>query len=203
VLDGQLLAFAGVALVLSVTPGPDMALVLRNSLRGGREAAYRTIAGIALGLCVWAAATALGVAAVLAASATVFAALKLAGAAYLVYLGVHTLLALRRGARDRAERGAGPRGSPFRQGLVTNLLNPKLAVLFTTLLPQFVAPDDPPFATSMLLAGVFVGIGLTWLVLYANLVGLVARSARFRRAMEAVSGAVLVALGVRLAFERS
>jgi threonine/homoserine/homoserine lactone efflux protein len=86
---------------------------------------------------------------------------------------------------------------------VTNLLNPKLAVLFTTLLPQFIAPDDPAFAKSILLAAVFVTIGLTWLVVYANLVGLVARSARFRRAVEALSGAVLVALGARLALDRS
>ena len=201
--DAQVLAFAGVALVLTVTPGPDMALVLRNSLRGGRPAAYRTVLGIAVGLLVWAAATALGVAAVLSASATVFTALKLAGGAYLVYLGVQTLLALRRG-EEVASAGEGRRrGSPFRQGLVTNLLNPKLAVLFTTLLPQFIAAEDPAFAKSMLLALVFVTIGLTWLVVYANLVGLVARSARFRRAVEALSGAVLVALGARLALDRS
>jgi RhtB (resistance to homoserine/threonine) family protein len=203
VLDGQVLAFAGVALVLTLTPGPDMALVLRNSLRGGRPAAYRTIAGIAVGLLGWAAATALGVAAVLAASAAVFTALKVAGGAYLVYLGIQTLRSLRRREEAPANGHVRRRGSPFRQGLVTNLLNPKLAVLFTTLLPQFIAPDDPAFAKSMLLAGLFVAIGLTWLVLYANLVGLVAKSARFRRAVEAVSGAVLVALGLRLALDRS
>jgi threonine/homoserine/homoserine lactone efflux protein len=203
-LDGQVLAFAGVALLLTLTPGPDMALVLRNSIRGGRTAAYRTIMGIAAGLVVWAAATALGVAAVLSASATVFTALKLAGGAYLVYLGVQTLLALRRGEEaPAAAREARRRGSPLRQGLVTNLLNPKLAVLFTTLLPQFISPDDPAFAKSILLAAVFVAIGLTWLVLYANLVGLVARSRRFRRAVETVSGVVLIALGARLALERT
>lgn len=200
-VDGQVLAFAGVALVLSVTPGPDMALVLRNSLRGGRPAAFRTILGVGVGLLGWAAATALGVSAVLAASSTVFTVLKIAGGAYLVFLGIQTLLALRRG-EPRAVATTGPTGSPFRQGLVTNLLNPKLAVFFTTLLPQFISEGDPVFAKSMLLAGVFVAIGMTWLVVYAYAVGTVARSPRFRRIVEAVSGVVLVALGARLAIDR-
>jgi threonine/homoserine/homoserine lactone efflux protein len=201
--DGQLLAFAGVAFVISVTPGPDMALVLRNSIRGGRPAAYRTILGTCVGLIVWATASAVGIAAVLAASATVFTVLKLAGAAYLVYLGVQTLLALRRGeAHDRANSKHAP-GSPFRQGLVTNLLNPKLAVLFTTLLPQFISAGDPAFAKSMLLAAVFVAIGMTWLVTYVRVIDAVARCRRIRRAMQAVSGTVLIALGGRLALDRS
>jgi threonine/homoserine/homoserine lactone efflux protein len=201
VFDGQLLAFAGVAVVLSVTPGPDMALVLRNSLRGGRPAALRTIFGIGVGLLGWAAATALGVAAVLAASATMFTVLKIAGGVYLAYLGVQTLLALRRG-EEPMRTDTGRRGSPFRQGLVTNLLNPKLAVFFTTLLPQFISEGDPVFAKSILLAGLFVAIGMTWLVVYVHLVDVVARSPRFRRAVEAVSGAVLIALGARLAIDR-
>ena len=129
--------------------------------------------------------------------------LKLAGALYLVYLGLQTLLALRRGeAHDRAGSKHAP-GSPFRQGLVTNLLNPKLAVLFTTLLPQFISADDPAFAKSLLLAAVFVAIGMTWLVTYVRVIDAVARSRRVRRAMQAASGVVLIALGGRLALDRS
>ena len=198
-IDGQLLAFAGVALVISISPGPDMALVLRNTLRGGRSAGFRTVGGISLGLLVWATMSALGVAAVLAASSTVFTVLKLAGAAYLVYLGVQSLLALRRG-EERVEAPK-PAGSPFRQGLVTNLLNPKLAVLFTTLLPQFISHDDPA-AKSGLLAGIFLAIGLSWLVVYTLIVAAVARSRRFRVFTEAITGVVLIALGARLAIER-
>jgi threonine/homoserine/homoserine lactone efflux protein len=197
-LDGQLLAFVGVALVVTLTPGPDMALVLRNTVRGGRNAGFRTIAGTGLGLLVWAAASAVGVAAVLSASATAFTALKLAGAIYLVYLGVQSLRSLR---RAEPETVAKPTGSPFRQGLVTNLLNPKLAVLFTTLLPQFVSHGDPA-AKPALLAGVFIAIGMTWLCIYVVVVQAVARSRTFRRATEAVSGVVLIALGARLAVER-
>ncbi len=138
----------------------------------------------------------------LAASATVFTVLKLAGAVYLVYLGLQTLLALRRGeAHGRAGSEHAP-GSPFRQGLVTNLLNPKLAVLFTTLLPQFISADDP-FAKSLLLAAVFVAIGMTWLVTYVRVIDVIARSRRARRAMQAASGVVLIALGGRLALDRS
>ena len=96
-LDGQLLAFLGVAVAVTLTPGPDMALVLRNTVRAGRGAGFRTVAGIALGLFVWAAASALGVAALLAASSTLFTVLKLAGAVYLVCLGVQSLRSLRRG----------------------------------------------------------------------------------------------------------
>jgi threonine/homoserine/homoserine lactone efflux protein len=176
-----------------------MALVLRNTLRGGRAAGFRTVAGIAVGLLGWAAASALGVAAVLQASAELFTTLKLAGAVYLVYLGVQSLRSLRR--RDAAADAPKAGGSPFRQGLVTNLLNPKLAVMFTTLLPQFISHDDPA-AKSALLAAVFLAIGLTWLTVYTLVVGAVARSRRFRVVSEAVTGIVLIALGARLAIER-
>lgn len=200
-LDGQVLAFCGVALVLALTPGPDMALVLRNSLRGGRPAALRTVGGISVGLIGWGLATAFGVAAILAASTTVFTALKIAGGIYLVYLGVQTLRALRRNDPiDRAE-GRTP-GAPFRQGLVTNLLNPKLAVFFTTLLPQFISEDDPYVAKAVLLAVLFTLIGLAWLLVYAFIVDAVVRSRRFRTTVEAISGVVLVALGLRLAVDR-
>jgi threonine/homoserine/homoserine lactone efflux protein len=200
-LDAQVLAFCGVALALAVTPGPDMALVLRNSLRGGRPAAFRTVAGISLGLIGWGLASAFGVAAILAASSTVFTALKIAGGVYLLYLGIQTLRALRRNepVERPPERAS---GSPFRQGLITNLLNPKLAVFFTTLLPQFISPEDPYVAKALLLAVLFVLIGLAWLSLYAFLVGAVAESRRFRTTVEAISGAVLVALGLRLAVDR-
>jgi len=136
---------------------------------------------------------------VLSASATAFTALKVAGGIYLVYLGVQSLRSLRRG--EDPETIAKPTGSPFRQGLVTNLLNPKLAVLFTTLLPQFVSHGDPA-AKPALLAGVFIAIGMTWLCVYVVVVQAVARSRTFRRATEAVSGVVLIALGARLAVER-
>jgi len=203
-MDSRYLAFAGVAALLTVTPGADMALVTRSALAGGRRAALATTLGISLGVLAWAAASALGVAAVLATSPTAFAVLQLGGAAYLVVLGLQTLWRTRQAApdrgedRDRAER----RTTAFRQGLLTNVLNPKIAVFYGTLLPQFLSPGDPALAISLVLAGIHVAFGLAWLTTYAWLVtraGDVLRRPRARRALDRLTGTVLVALGLRIA----
>jgi RhtB (resistance to homoserine/threonine) family protein len=202
----DLLTFAGVVAVIVVTPGPDMALVLRNGLSHGRRAAVETGLGINAGLLVWAVAAALGIAAILRASATAFTALKLAGAAYLVFLGARALRDAWRGTAPRpGQRRSGSERSAFRQGLLSNLLNPKIALVFTTLVPQFVEPGDPAVARTVLLAAIFIGMGLLWLMSYALLVarvgGLLRRPA-VRRALNALVGMLLTALGVRLAFSR-
>jgi RhtB (resistance to homoserine/threonine) family protein len=208
-LDGNILAFVVVATVIVVVPGPDMALVLRNGLRGGRRAALATALGVNAGLVVWALAAALGIAALLQASATTFTLLKLAGAAYLAYLGIRLLL-----DSFRARRPPGTAVAPappltasaaLRQGLLTNLLNPKVAVVYTTFIPQFVQPGSGAGARTMLLAATFVLMGTVWLTAYALAVAGVGRAlARptMRAWVERATGAVLVALGVRLAFER-
>ena len=202
----ELVAFAGLALVVIVVPGPDMALVLRNGLGYGRRAAVETALGINVGLLVWALAAALGIAALLHASAFAFTALKLAGAAYLVLLGVRALLDAWRGAAQCPAPGhESRRVSPFRQGLLSNVLNPKIALVFTTLIPQFVEPGDPAVPRTVLLAGIFIAMGLAWLTSYALLVARVGDMLRrpvVRRAVNAVVGTVLTAFGVRLAFER-
>jgi threonine/homoserine/homoserine lactone efflux protein len=203
----DLLAFAGIVAVIVVTPGPDMALVLRNGLALGRRAAFQTSVGVITGMLVWALAAALGVAAVLHASASAFTVLKLAGAAYLVYLGARALLDAWRGmgthvAGDGRSRRS---GSSFRQGLLSNLLNPKMAVFFTTLIPQFVEPGDPAAARTLLLATILIGMGFVWLTAYALFVARVGELLRrpvFRRAVNAIVGVVLTALGVRLALDR-
>jgi RhtB (resistance to homoserine/threonine) family protein len=198
------LAFIGVVAVIVVLPGPDMALVLQNGLMRGRRAAVETAVGINAGLLVWAVAAALGVAALLHASAPAFTLLKLAGAAYLVWLGMR---ALREAWRGTAEASAEPsarrrKTSPFRQGLLSNLLNPKIALVFTTLIPQFVDPGAPAVAQTLLLAVIFIGMGVVWLTSYALLVakvGALLKRSAFRRVLNAVTGTVLTALGVRLA----
>ena len=198
----MILAFTAVAALLTVTPGVDMALVTRTALERGPRAARRTAAGICSGLLVWAALSAVGVAALLAASAEVYTLLRVAGAAYLVFLGVQ---GLRRAAgpdrMDLPPRG----GAPYRQGLATNLLNPKIAVFYTTFLPQFVRAGDPVLLTSLLLASIHAVLSLGWLSGYGSVVaraGDVLRRGRARRALDAASGLVLVGLGVRLALER-
>jgi len=189
-----------------VTPGPDTALTIRNTLLGGRAAGLATAAGVALGQAVWALAAAVGIAALVQASQTAFTALRLAGAAYLVFLGVQSLLAAIRGrARDPAAPAGGglPPAVALRQGLASNLANPKMAAFFTSLLPQFVV--GPSFAPLFALGLVLCALTLVWLAAYAFAVaraGRLLRRPRVRRALEAVTGAVLVALGLRIATDR-
>jgi threonine/homoserine/homoserine lactone efflux protein len=204
---GDVVAFAAVAAVIVVVPGPDMALVLRNGVVHGRQAAVATAFGISAGLLVWALAAALGIAALLHSSGTAFTLLKLAGAAYLVWLGIRALRDAWGGSwQGSADSGSQRRrASPFREGLLSNLFNPKVALVYTTLIPQFVDRGSSEVAQTFLLAGVFIAMGLVWLTGYALLVakiGELLRRPSVRRLVNAVAGTMLTALGVRLAFER-
>ena len=196
------LAFLGVSIVVIVTPGQDTALTIRNTLLGGRRNGLLTAFGVSAGQATWALATNAGIAAVLQKSEPAFVAVKLAGAAYLVFLGVQTLVpALRsRGATPKEA----PRGRPLRQGFVSNLGNPKMAIFFTSLLPQFTR--GPSFAALLILGLIFSAMTLAWLSAYAFVVakaGDFLRRSRVRRAIDALTGIVLVGLGLRLAAERS
>jgi len=220
---GGLWAFAGLAALLTVLPGADMALVLRSVLTRGRSAGVVTSLGICSGLTVHALAAALGLSALLSTSATAFQVVKTAGAAYLVFLGVQTIREALR-SNQGAPEGAGPlNGTPapaatmdhrygrsglgraFVSGMLTNILNPKVAVFYLTVLPQFIGPEDPLLARAFLLAGIHIAMGLVWLTAY---VWTLARLGRFltrphvRRALGHLTGAVLVGLGLRLAWER-
>ena len=207
-MAGQLAAFLGVSAIVIVTPGPDTALTIRNSLLGGRRAGVATALGVSSGQATWTLATAAGIAALLAASEPAFVAVKLLGAAYLIWLGARSLVAAIGGRlQDRSEtaaRGSLGRRVAFRQGLFSNLGNPKMAAFFPSLLPQF-APHEHAFFVLLGLGFIFSLITLVWLTVYAFAVAragaLLGRPA-IRRAIEAVTGAVLVALGVRLATER-
>jgi threonine/homoserine/homoserine lactone efflux protein len=199
------LVFLGVITLLTITPGADMAMVSRSVFMGGRRDAFATTLGIAAGCLIWALASAAGVAAVLAASETAYDALRLAGAAYLVWLGVQSLLAARRGyAGDPVAAGDAARRapSPFRQGLLTNLFNPKIALFYTTFLPQFIGPGDPVLLLSLGMAGVHIALGIVWLSAYAWLLDRAVeafQSSRLRRALDALTGMVLAGLGIRVA----
>jgi threonine/homoserine/homoserine lactone efflux protein len=191
-----LLGFLGVSALVIVTPGQDTALTIRNTLRGGRRDGVLTATGVATGQVVWAVATSAGLAALLVASEPAFHALKWIGAAYLVYLGLQSLAhAVRRREARNTEVLAKRR--PFRQGLVSNLGNPKMAVFFSSLLPQFAHS----FGGLLVLGLVFASMTLVWLSVVAR-IGNVLRRPRVKRAVDAVVGIVLVAFGVRLATER-
>jgi threonine/homoserine/homoserine lactone efflux protein len=190
-----LLSFFGVSAVVIVTPGQDTALTIRNTLGGGRRDGVLTAAGVATGQLVWAVATSAGLAALLVASEPAFRALRWIGAAYLVYLGLQALLRALRRAAARPLPAA--RRRPFRQGVLSNLGNPKMAVFFSSLLPQFAHS----FVALLVLGIVFAGMTLAWLSVVARL-GNVLRRPRLRQFVDAVVGVVLVAFGVRLATER-
>jgi threonine/homoserine/homoserine lactone efflux protein len=206
----ELLAFCGIAALLVVTPGPDMALVARNALAGGRGAVGVTVLGVCAGIVVHALAAAVGLSALLKASATAYAVVKVAGGAYLVYLGVQAW----RASMD-PESGAdsewmlGParrlaRGSAFRQGFVSNVLNPKLVVFFISVLPGFTGGDGSLFLQILVLGVVFELLTAVWLVSYGYGVARVGesmRSPRVRHALERISGTVLVALGLKVAWD--
>jgi threonine/homoserine/homoserine lactone efflux protein len=192
-------AFVGISILVIVTPGQDTALTIRNSLLGGRRGGVFTALGVSVGQAVWALASSVGLAALIVAFEPAFVALKLAGAAFLVYLGVHALLRAFRGGT--AEARSGRRYSPFRQGLISNLGNPKMAVFFTSLLPQFAET----FSALLGLGLLFCSMTFVWLSAYAVAVakaGDVLRRPAIRRAFDAVLGAALVALGIRFATDR-
>ena len=208
-MPGELVGFLAVAALVIVTPGPDTALTIRNTLRGGRSAGIATAFGVVGGQAVWALATSLGVAALLVASEPAFAAVRLAGAAYLVFLGVQTLLGAWHGGLTEVAAATGSSGLPsrtaVRQGFLSNLGNPKMAAFFPSLLPQFAPAGEPAFLPLLALGLLFCTLTLVWLSAYAVAVaraGGFLRRSGVRRALEAVTGTVLVALGLRLATER-
>jgi len=204
------LAYVGVAALVICTPGPDTALTIRNTLFGGRAGGVLTALGVATGLSVWALATSLGLVALLVASEPVFRTIQYAGAAYLVYLGVMALReAFRRGAiAQTATELPPPRqlapSVAYRQGLISNLGNPKIAIFFASLLPQFAAGGSS-FSALFLLGLVFAAMTLLWLCAYALVVakaGDVLRRSQVRRVIEALTGGLLLALGLRIAAEQ-
>jgi threonine/homoserine/homoserine lactone efflux protein len=205
-MDVRLFAFIGIAALITITPGADMALVTRVALGQGQRAAWLTSCGIVAGLLVWGMASAIGISAVLTASATLYALLKLAGAIYLIILGVQALVA-RVPAHDDPMPAMPPHASRFRllgRGLLNNLLNPKIGVFYTAFLPQFIAPGQPVFLLSLLLAAIHAVLGILWLLLYATMVtkaGALFRRPQVRRALERITGIVLIGFGVRLATE--
>jgi threonine/homoserine/homoserine lactone efflux protein len=201
----HLLVFLVGSVLVTVVPGADMALVTRQVVTRGRSAAQTTILGNLSGLVVHTAALVVGLSALLVASATAFSVVKLAGAAYLVFLGVQSLRQARRtrAATDTTSPELAPkRGSPYLQGLISTVLNPKPALFFLSYLPQFVDRNGSVTLQVALLAAIHIVIGFVWLTTYASLVSrmhsALARP-RIKAALEGVTGAVLIALGVRVA----
>ena len=203
---GGIGAFLALSAVVICTPGQDTAVTIRSTLAGRRRAGLAAALGITVGNATWTVAASAGVTALLHASEPLFEAIKLAGAAYLVLLGVQSLLAARRGRRREREdddRVPLPPRTAFRQGLLSNLGNPKIAVFFASLLPQFVPAGSASFAAFLTLGFLFCTLGLAWLRLYVVAVDRLRElvAGRVQRVLDAVTGTVFVALGLRLATE--
>ncbi|MEC3918130.1 LysE family translocator [Nocardia sp. CDC160] len=202
----EILTLAGVIVLGSMSPGPDFLIVLRNSVVSGRHAGIASAGGIAAGVFVWALVTAIGVAGLLAASAQAYTVVKLVGAIYLAFIGIRALLAARRGDyRPDPDAAANRRSAlvSFRQGLLTNLLNPKCAVFFIALVPQFL-PAHPSALGTLELAAVCTVANLVWLVTLAFGVGALRQwftRRRVRRILDAAMGTFMVGLGLRIAME--
>jgi len=207
-LTDTLIRFLGISALVIMTPGQDTALTVRNTLRGNRRCGVFTALGVVTGQAAWAIATGVGLAALLVASERAFLALRLAGAAYLVFLGVRTLVGAIRGGDQPVPTDRWPehRMVPwlaYRQGVVSNLGNPKMAVFFVSLLPQFTVQGNSS-VLAMVFGLFFCALTLLWLTCYAVVVaraGAVLRRPRVRRVMECLMGAALAGLGLRLAAE--
>jgi threonine/homoserine/homoserine lactone efflux protein len=203
-MDPLFLAGLVVLVLLTISPGADMALVAKITLERGRRAALLATIGICSGLLVHATASALGLSVILATSAEAFTLLKLAGAAYLVYLGVQSV---RGSFRHEAPAPVTPRrtASPFLQGLLSNVLNPKVAVFYLTFMPQFISASDSVLIRSLAFAVAHGVMGVAWLTAYAYVlsrIGAFLARSGLRSWLERVTGGVLIALGLRLALER-
>ncbi|MBR2815487.1 MAG: LysE family translocator [Reyranella sp.] len=217
-LTGTLLAFIGISALVIMTPGPDTAMTIRNTLMGGRAGGIATALGVSTGLTIWALATSAGLAALLIASEPLFLAVKYAGAVYLIWLGLQSLRAAWRPGGASILTATPARGRPalptlspraaFRQGVISDLGNAKIAVFFTSLLPQF-APHGPSgdstdFAALAGLGLLFGAMTLLWLSGYALAVARlshVLRRPRIRRTLDSITGITLIALGIRIAAE--
>jgi threonine/homoserine/homoserine lactone efflux protein len=210
----QLLPFLAGSILITVVPGADMALIMRQVFVGGTALAQRTIFGNLTGLVVHAAALAIGLSALLVASAEAYTVVKLGGAAYLVYLGGQSLLSAWRAGRGAdvaagAEAAARVKRIPsmrtaYLQGVISTVLNPKPALLFLTFLPQFVDTSQPVLPQILFLAAVHIVVGLIWLTIYAHVIHRAHRTltrADVKRWLEGATGVVLIALGLRVAVE--
>jgi threonine/homoserine/homoserine lactone efflux protein len=209
-LDARFTAWIAIAVVLIVTPGPDTALIIRNALRASTRAASFSAFGVGAGSVAWAAASVLGIAFLIQSSAFALTVFKLAGAAYLVYLGLRSLIGTFRAPRDFTSGDPAPPperldgATAFGQGLLNNLLNPKAGAIFVTVMPQFIEPGDSLLRIVLMVVAYEV-IVVAWLCMYGYVVSRAGRSrmgAQVRKHLERLTGIVMIGLGARLALER-
>jgi len=201
-LEQSLIAFSLAAVLLTVTPGLDTALVLRTAAAEGARRAFAAALGICLGCLAWGALVAVGLGMLLQASELAYLALKWMGAAYLLYLGTGLIFAP--SAQAEAARAA-PGANWFARGFLTNLLNPKVGAFYVSFLPQFIPPGAGIASTTLLLAAIHSALGLLWFALLIGATRPLAKMLRnpaMVRGLDRATGGVLIFFGLRLAFSR-
>ncbi|NYS59263.1 LysE family translocator [Vreelandella salicampi] len=209
-IDSQFWPFLIAITLLSLSPGVDTLLVIRNTARGGVADGVATSVAICCGLFVHATISALGISLILLQSAWAFHVLKLLGAAYLIWLGIKSLAAARSGQRLPVEgmlhsSSPVPRWQPMKEGLLSNVLNPKTVIFYMAFLPQFIAPSDPALLKSLWLASIHFVIANLWQISVVIMVGGASKwlaSARFAQWLNGLTGGVLVLFGIKLALEQ-
>lgn len=210
-VEPQVIAFASIAALLTITPGTDTMMILRSVFTHGHKAGVLTMIGICSGLFFHAILSALGLSLILVRSATAFDTVKLIGACYLIYLGGQSLWTAGRGsmkdslAENTVTKPKKGNWRAFFEGMLTNVLNPKVAIFYLAFLPQFISPHDWVFGKSVVLASIHFIEGVVWysiLIFFLGRMRALLTRPRVRQVLEALSGAILIGLGLRLAVER-
>ena len=200
------LTFLILTIVVITSPGIDTALITKTTISRGKKAGLQMAFGISTGSLVHTCAAALGLSAILLKSALAFEVIKYIGAVYLLYLGVQAFWSTRKGDADTAELRIKVRGkSPYNQGLLSNALNPKVAVFFLTFLPQFVEPGANTMEQLFLMGVIYTGLAIVWFLIYVSFVNYLRhrlQSPNVKRMMERITGVVLIGFGLKLAFEK-
>jgi RhtB (resistance to homoserine/threonine) family protein len=200
--------FVLMSILLIILPGPDTGLVMRNTITYGREGGIKTVLGISSGLIIHTLAAVFGLSAIIVKSAMLFSIFKYVGAVYLMYLGVTSLWSLKKRKEVSSDGDVQTKiqhKSTFRQGFLTNLLNPKVAVFFLTFLPQFLSPGSKPFIQFLIMGMTYTVLTIIWLLLYVYLIDYMStwmKKPSTQRAIQGISGLVLVTFGIKLALER-
>ena len=194
-------------ILLIILPGPDTAIVTKNTIVAGRKGGIQTMVGSCVGLSIHTIASVAGLSAIIVKSAVAFTILKYIGAAYLCYLGVRTFMNMR-AKKDQVDEETlveAKGKSYFNQGFITNVTNPKVAVFYLTFLPQFLAPGSDPFWSFLVMGAIYMVLTFLWFALYVFLLDKI-RNFMKRPATQAViemlTGVVLIGFGIKLAFEK-
>ncbi len=208
-LGSSLASFALVAGLITIVPGLDTAIVIRSAVRNGRGHGFATALGVSCGALTWGAGAAVGIAALLEISAVAYTVVRVAGACYMVWLGSRLLvLALRAKAQRREPSGSDGPGKQQRKlsrswarGFTTNLLNPKIGAFYVAVMPQFIPAHAPHLAVGLLLAGVHDAEAMLWfsgIILAAHSARRALARRRTQRAIDGITGSVLIGFGVKL-----